>query len=49
MRITVTGRNINLTEGIKEAVEEKLSKLEKYFASETVLPDISIPSIYIPL
>ena len=35
MRITVTGRNINLTEGIKEAVEEKLSKLEKYFAADT--------------
>ena len=30
MRITITGRNIELTPGIKEAVEDKLSKLEKY-------------------
>ena len=35
MRITITGRNIELTSGIKEAVEDKLSKLEKYFTSET--------------
>ena len=31
MRITITGRNLDLTEGLKNAVEEKLSKLEKYF------------------
>ena len=37
MRITITGRNIELTPGIKEAVEEKLSKLEKYFKPETVV------------
>lgn len=35
MRITITGRNIELTPGIKEAVEDKLSKLEKYFKPET--------------
>jgi len=35
MRITITGRNIELTEGLKAAVEEKLEKLEKYFAPET--------------
>ena len=35
MRITITGRNIELTSGIKEAVEEKLSKLEKYFKPDT--------------
>ena len=35
MRITITGRNIELTPGIKEAVEEKLSKLEKYFKPDT--------------
>jgi putative sigma-54 modulation protein len=35
MRITITGRNIELTDGIKEAVESKLSKLEKYFTPET--------------
>ena len=35
MRITITGRNIELTPGIKEAVEDKLSKLEKYFKPDT--------------
>jgi putative sigma-54 modulation protein len=35
MRITITGRNIELTDGIKEAVESKLSKLEKYFTPDT--------------
>ena len=36
MRVTITGRNIELTEGLKAAVEEKLSKLDKYFAEDTL-------------
>jgi putative sigma-54 modulation protein len=35
MKITITGKNIELTEGLKEAVEDRLSKLEKYFAPDT--------------
>lgn len=35
MRITITGRNLDLTDGLKEAVEEKLNKLDKYFSKET--------------
>jgi putative sigma-54 modulation protein len=35
MKITITGKNIELTDGLKEAVEERLSKLEKYFAPDT--------------
>ncbi len=35
MRITITGRNIELTEGLKAAVEDKLGKLAKYFAPDT--------------
>ncbi len=35
MRITITGRNIDLTDGLKTAVEDKLSKLDKYFSAET--------------
>ncbi len=35
MRITITGRNIELKEGLKAAVEDKLGKLEKYFAPDT--------------
>ena len=35
MRIKITGRNIDLTEGLKNAVEDKLGKLEKYFTPDT--------------
>lgn len=35
MRITITGKNIELTEGLKGAVEDKLGKLEKYFSPDT--------------
>lgn len=35
MRIKITGRNIELTEGLKAAVEDKLSKLERYFNADT--------------
>ena len=35
MRIQITGKNIELTDGLKAAVEDKLGKLEKYFTPET--------------
>ncbi|MDD6307543.1 MAG: ribosome-associated translation inhibitor RaiA [Clostridiales bacterium] len=35
MRIKITGRNIELTDGLKAAVEDKLNKLEKYFTPDT--------------
>lgn len=35
MKIKIFGKNIEVTEGIKGAVEEKLDKLDKYFAEET--------------
>lgn len=35
MKIKITGRNIDLTEGLKSAVEDKLNKLEKYFTPDT--------------
>ena len=35
MKIKITGRNIELTEGLKSAVEDKLNKLEKYFTPDT--------------
>ena len=35
MRITITGRNIEITPGLRQAVESKLSKLERYFTPQT--------------
>ena len=35
MKITITGRNIELTDGLKDAVNDRLSKLDKYFAQDT--------------
>ena len=35
MKINITGRNIELTDGLKSAVEEKLSKLDKFFTDDT--------------
>ena len=35
MRFIITGRNIDITEGLKAAVEEKLGKLDRFFAPET--------------
>ena len=37
MHITITGKNIDLTDGLKSAVEEKLGKLEKYFTEDTAI------------
>lgn len=35
MRIKITGRNIEVTEGLRSAVEEKIGKLAKYFSEDT--------------
>lgn len=35
MKYTVSGKNIDVTAGLKDAVVEKLSKLERYFAPDT--------------
>ena len=35
MRYTITGRNIEVTPGLKSAVEEKIGKLERYFTPDT--------------
>lgn len=34
MKITITGKNIELTDGLKAAVEDKLGKLDKYLSDE---------------
>ena len=35
MRFIITGRNIDVTPGLKTAVEDKLGKLEKFFKPDT--------------
>ena len=35
MKITISGKNIDVTEGLKAAVNEKLGKLETYFTPDT--------------
>lgn len=35
MRYNITGRNIEVTPGLKSAIEDKLGKLERYFSPDT--------------
>ena len=35
MRYTIVGRNIEVTPGLKQAVEEKIGKLDRYFTPDT--------------
>ena len=35
MKFVIVGRNIEVTEGLKDAVEDKIGKLSKYFSPET--------------
>ena len=35
MRYTITGRNVNVTPGIRKAVDEKIGKLDRYFNPDT--------------
>jgi len=35
MRYTITGRNMEITPGLRAAVEEKIGKLERYFHPDT--------------
>ena len=35
MKFTISGKNIEMTEGLRSAVVEKLGKLERYFTPET--------------
>ncbi len=35
MRYIITGKNIEVTEGLKSAIQDKLGKLDKYFVNDT--------------
>ena len=46
MRYTISGKNINVTEGLKEAIYDKIGKLEKYFAPNTeVIVTLSVEKL----
>ena len=34
MRFKITNKNIEVTEGLKKAIEDKIGKLDKYFSTE---------------
>ena len=35
MKFVIVGKNIDVTEGLRSAVEDKIGKLEKYFNEDT--------------
>ena len=35
MRYIISGKNIDVTEGLKETIYDKIGKLEKYFSEDT--------------
>ena len=35
VKYTITGRNIEITESLKSAIQEKIGKLERYFSQDT--------------
>ena len=37
MKYIITGRNIEVTEGLKSAIYEKIGKLERYFTPDTTV------------
>lgn len=43
MRYTITGKNIEVTEGLRTAIQEKIGKLERYFTENTeILVTLSV-------
>ena len=45
MKFVISGKNIDITEGLRNAVEDKLGKLEKYFSSDTeIIVTLSVES-----
>ena len=43
VKYTITGRNVDVTESLKSAIQEKIGKLERYFSQDTeVLVTLSV-------
>ena len=46
MKFIISGKNITVTEGLKTAVQDKLSKLERYFTPDTeVVVTLSVQKV----
>jgi len=46
MKFIISGKNITVTEGLKTAVQDKLSKLERYFTPDTeVVVTLSVEKV----
>ena len=44
MKFIISGKNIEVTEGIKAAIEEKLGRLDKYLVDDTIVKiEVTIP------
>ena len=44
MNFMISGKNIEITDGLRRSVEEKLGKLERYFTPDTKIIASSAPS-----
>lgn len=42
MKITITGKELKATEAIKEYVEKKLTRIEKYFGEDIIDVDVTV-------
>ena len=47
MKFIISGRNIDITDGLRTAVEDKLGKLERYFTADTeIIVTLSVEKEY---
>jgi uncharacterized Zn finger protein len=42
MKFIISGKNIEVTEGIRAAIEEKLGRLDKYLVDDTIINVTSV-------
>ena len=45
MNITITGKELKATDAIKNYVEKKLTRIEKYFETETIDVNFTIKKV----
>ena len=45
MNITITGKDLKATDAIKEYAEKKLTRIEKYFAEESIDVTVTIKKL----